>query len=120
MKALRIAATISGLLVLVGLAVGQTTPPTPVPNRDGAAVEELTGLVSDAICKGMHFRKALTPFSCTLNCVHDGTDYALIVGDTVYILEGHRPELDKFAGGPRHDQRASEWKPDRGGLGDES
>ena len=47
----------------------------------------------------MHFRKAVTPFSCTLKCVHDGTDYALIVGDTAYILEGHRPELGKFAGG---------------------
>ena len=99
MKTLRIAATISGLLVLVSLAIGQTTPPTPVPNRDAAGVEELTGLVSDATCKGMHFRKAVTPFSCTLKCVHDGADYALIVGDTVYILEGHRPELDKFAGG---------------------
>ena len=88
-----------GTLVLVTLAVGQTTPPTPAPNRDAAAVEELTGLVSDAICKGMHFRKAVTPFSCTLKCVHDGADYALIVGDTVYFLEGHRPELDKFAGG---------------------
>ena len=99
MKTLRIATTISGLLVLVSLAVGQTTPPTPVPNRDAAAVEELTGLVSDATCKGMHFRKAVTPFSCTLKCVHEGADYVLIVGDTVYILEGHRPDLDKFAGG---------------------
>jgi hypothetical protein len=99
MKTLRFAATISGLLVLVSLAIGKTTPPTPVPNRDAAGVEELTGLVSDATCKGMHFRKAATPFSCTLKCVHDGADYALIVGDTVYILEGHIPELDKFAGG---------------------
>lgn len=98
-KTVRIAATISGLLVLVTLALGQTTAPTPVPNRDAAAVEELTGLISDAICKGMHFRKAVTPFSCTLKCVHDGADYALIVGDTVYILEGHRLELDKVAGG---------------------
>jgi hypothetical protein len=98
MKTVRIAATISKLLVLVSLAFSQTTP-VPVPNRDTAAVEELTGLVSDATCKGMHFRKAVTPFSCTLKCVHDGADYALIVGDTVYILEGHRPELDKFAGG---------------------
>ncbi len=99
MKTLRIAATISGLLVLVSLAVGQTTLAAPVPNRDAAAVEELTGLVSDATCKGMHFRKAVTPFSCTLKCVHDGADYSLIVGDAVYILQGHRPELDKFAGG---------------------
>ena len=24
----------------------------------------------------------------------------LLVGDTVYVLDGHRGELDKFAGGP--------------------
>ena len=99
MKTLRIATTIWEVLVLVSVAVGHTTLPAPVPNRDTAAGEELTGLVSDAICKGMHFRKAVTPFSCTLKCVHDGADYALVVGSTVYILEGHRPELDKFAGG---------------------
>ena len=99
MKALGIATTIFEVLVLVSFAIGQTTSPTPVPNSDAGAEEELTGLVSDAICKGMHFRKALTPFSCTLKCVHDGVDYSLVVGDKVYVLEDHRPELDKFAGG---------------------
>jgi hypothetical protein len=99
MKALGIATTIFEVLVLVSFAIGQTTSPTPVPNRDAGDKEELTGLVSDAICKGMHFRKALTPFSCTLKCVHDVADYSLVVGDKVYVLEGHRAELDKFAGG---------------------
>jgi hypothetical protein len=97
MKALGIATTIFEVLVLVSFAIGQTTSPTP--NRDAGAEEELTGLVSDAICKGMHFRKALTPFSCTLKCVQEGADYSLVVGDKVYVLEDHRPELDKFAGG---------------------
>ncbi len=99
MKALGIATTIFEVLVLVSFAIGQTTSPAPVPNRDAGAEEELTGLVSDAICKGMHFRKALTPFSCTLKCVHEGADYSLVVGDKVYVLQGHRAELDKFAGG---------------------
>src|SRR5882724_9714910 len=99
MKALGIATTIFEVLVLVSFAVGQTTSPTPVPNRDAGVEEQLTGLVSDAICKGMHFRKALTPFSCTLKCMQDGADYSLVVGDKVYVLEGHRAELNKFAGG---------------------
>lgn len=99
MKALGTATTIFKVLVLVSFAVGQTTSPTPVPNRNAGAEEELTGLVSDAICKGMHFRKAVTPFSCTLKCVHEGADYSLVVGDKVYVLEGHRAGLDKFAGG---------------------
>lgn len=99
MKTLRIATAISVVLVLFSLAFGQTTVPVPDPNRDTAAGEVLTGIVSDAICKGQHFPKAVTPFSCTLKCVHDGADYALIVGDTIYILEGYRADLDKFAGG---------------------
>ena len=99
MKALGIATPIFEVLVLVSFAIGQTTSPTPVPNPDAGVEEQLTGLVSDAICKGMHFRKALTPFSCTLKCVHEGADHSLVVGDKVYVLEGHRAELDKFAGG---------------------
>lgn len=99
MKALGIATTIFEVLVLVSFAIGQTTPPTPVPNSGAGTEEELTGLVSDATCKGMHFRKTFTPFSCTLKCVHDGADYSLVVGDKVYVLEGHRADLDKFAGG---------------------
>ena len=31
--------------------------------------------------------------------MEDGAEYALVVGRTVYILEGHGGELDKFAGG---------------------
>ena len=99
MKTLRIVTAISVVLVLFTLSFGQATTPPPAPNRDDSAGDELTGLVSDAICKGMHFRKALTPFSCTLKCVHDGADYVLVVGETFYILEGHRADLDKFAGG---------------------
>ena len=106
MKALGIASTIFEVLVLVSFAIGQTTSPTPVPNRDAGVEEQLTGLVSDAICKGMHFRKALTPFSCTLKCVQEGADYSLVVGDKVCVLEDHRPELDKFAGdAPRSEAR---------------
>ena len=99
MKTLRIVTAISVVPVLFTLSFGQATTPPQPPNRDALAGEELTGLVSDAICKGMHFRKAVTPFSCTLKCVHDGADYVFVVGDRVYVLEGHRADLDKFAGG---------------------
>ena len=78
-------------LVIFNLAFGQTTPP--------GSTEELTGIVSDATCQGRHNRKAVTNYGCTRKCVEDGADYALVVGQTVYILEGHRTELDKFAGG---------------------
>jgi hypothetical protein len=99
MKALTIVTSISEVLVLASLAFGQTTPTVPSVGRDSTAVQELTGIVSDGVCKGQHNRKAVTQFGCTLKCVGDGADYVLVVGERVYILEGHKADLDKFAGG---------------------
>lgn len=79
------------VLVMFNLAFAQTTPP--------GSTAELTGIVTDATCQRRHNRKAVTNYGCTRKCVEDGGDYALVVGQTVYILEGHRAELDKFAGG---------------------
>lgn len=79
------------VLVMFNLAFGQTTPP--------GSTEELTGIVSDYTCQGRHNRKAVTNYGCTRKCVEDGADYALVVGQRVYILEGHRADLDRFAGG---------------------
>ena len=100
MKALKIVASISEVLVLLSLAFGQTAAPVPSASPDATAVQELTGIVSDGICKGRHNRKAVTQFGCTVKCVGEGANYVLVVGDTVYILQGRRADLDKFAGGP--------------------
>lgn len=100
MKALKIATSISGVLVLLSLAFGQTPPTVPSVGADDTAVQELTGIVSDGVCKGRHDRKAVTLFGCTLKCVGDGADYVLVVAERVYILKGHKADLDKFAGGP--------------------
>jgi hypothetical protein len=97
MKTLNTMMIASGVLALVSLAFGQTT--TPTPSAGAAEPQQLTRLVSDARCKGQHFRKALTPLTCTLKCVGEGADYVLVVGDTVYTLEGHAGDLDRFAGG---------------------
>ncbi len=91
MKALTIVTSISEVLVLASLAFGQTTPTVPSVGRDSTAVQELTGIVSDGVCKGQHNRKAVTQFGCTLKCVGDGADYVLVVGERVYILEGTKP-----------------------------
>ena len=69
------------------------------PAQDSGPEKTLTGTVSDAVCKGWHNRKGQTNYSCSLKCVEDGADYVLVVGKMVYILQGHRIELDKFAGG---------------------
>lgn len=70
-------------------------------NPGGSGSEQtLTGFVSDSYCRGRQLWKAQTWFSCTLKCVHEeGRDYVLVVGNQIYVLDGPRAELDKFAGG---------------------
>ena len=73
---------------------------SPVPGQNLGSEKALTGIVSDSYCKGQHSRKGQTQFSCTLKCVHEeGREYILVVGNDVYVLNGPRVELDKFAGG---------------------
>src|SRR5258707_12929259 len=69
------------------------------PAENSGLEKTFTGTVSNAVCKGWHNRKGQTNYSCSLKCVEDGADYVLVVGKTLYILQGHRTELDKFAGG---------------------
>lgn len=72
---------------------------SPAPAGSGTE-KTLTGIVSDSYCKGRQLFKGQTQFSCTLKCVHEeGRDYVLVVGNDVYVLNGSRAELDKFAGG---------------------
>jgi len=75
------------------------TPSNLPPAENSGLEKKLTGTVSDAVCKGWHNRKGQTKYSCRLKCVEDGADYVLVVGKTLHILQGHRTELDKFAGG---------------------
>jgi hypothetical protein len=86
MKPLKIATTVFAASILFSFAFGQTTPATPNPASDATTAEQLTGTVSDGICKGHHNRKAVTPFGCSLKCVREGAGYALVVGDSVYVL----------------------------------
>src|SRR5882724_5522559 len=73
---------------------------SPVPAQSLGSEKTLTGIVSDSYCKGRQLQKGQTQFSCTLKCVHqEGRDYVLVVDNDVYVLNGPRVELDKFAGG---------------------
>ena len=99
MKPLKIATTLFTVLMLFRFAFGQTTPTIRSPSLGSNVAQQLTGTVSDGICKGKHNRKAVTPFSCSLKCIGEGAGYVLVVGDTVYALEGHQADLEKFAGG---------------------
>jgi hypothetical protein len=74
--------------------------PSNLPPAQNSGLEKtLTGTISDTVCKGWHNRKGQTNYSCSLKCVEDGSDYVLVVGKKLYILQGHRTELENFAGG---------------------
>jgi hypothetical protein len=62
------------------------------------ATETLTGTVSDAMCGKKHMMKGESAAQCTRDCVKEGSDYALVVGDKVFTLEGDKAAIDKFAG----------------------
>lgn len=100
MKPLELLLVAPSVIVLFGLALGKTGTSIADLRQDTSPEQELTGVVSDSTCKGWHNRKAVTANECSRQCVEDGADYALVVGHTVYVLEGHKAELDKFAGGP--------------------
>ena len=82
----------SVLLALVGFVVG------------GAALRAdemtLTGTVGDAMCGVEHAMS--NSVACTLGCVKNGSDYALIVNDKAYTLKTSsdeiKAELEELAG----------------------
>ncbi len=75
----------SGLILTASLAIAQAT-------------KSLTGTVSDAMCGKTHMMKGESAAQCTRECVKEGSDYALVVGDKVYTLKGDKAAIDKFAG----------------------
>ncbi len=88
------------LSLTAALAPVWAQAPSNLPPAENSGLEKtLTGTVCDVVCKGWHNRKGQTNYSCSLQCIEDGADYVLVVAKTLNILQGHRTELDKFAGG---------------------
>ena len=65
--------------------------------QTSGAQKTLTGVVSDAMCGQTHMMRDKPDAECLRYCVKQGTKYALVVEKTVYTLEGHEAELDKYA-----------------------
>jgi hypothetical protein len=71
----------------------------------------LTGTVSDNMCGAKHMSKDKPAAECTRECIKMGSDYALVVGNSVYTLKGDKTPIDKFAAeGNSH--RQAEWHDD--------
>jgi hypothetical protein len=74
------------LLALVSLAAAADKPQT------------LTGVITDDMCGAKHMMQG-SAADCVRECVKQGSKYALVVGDTVYTLDGgDKAALDKLAG----------------------
>jgi hypothetical protein len=87
-----LALVISSIVTAVGMWAG-----TSIERQDGAVIQ-LTGIVSDANCGSTHGTKTQGDAECTRMCVKLGSDYALAVGERIYVLRGHQFELNTFAG----------------------
>jgi len=72
-----------------------------LPAQKSGAEQTLTGTVGDSKCKGQAIdHKNLTLLSCTYLCTHsEHRDYVLVTKDAVYVLNGHRRDIDRFGGG---------------------
>ena len=95
--------SIAAVLVLTAaLGPAWARPSTlSLPAQTSGAEQTLTGTVGDSKCKGQALdRKAVTLLSCTHVCTNsEHRDFVLVTRDAVYVLNGHRSELDKFGGG---------------------
>jgi hypothetical protein len=82
------------ILVLGATALLETAS---ILAQTSGAQKRLTGVVSDAMCGQTHMMKDKPDADCLRYCVKQGNQYALVVGKSVYTLEGHEAELDKYA-----------------------
>jgi hypothetical protein len=87
------ALVISSIVTAVGMWAG-----TSIADRKDWSATRLTGIVSDASCGSTHGTKIQGDANCTRLCVSLGAEYALAVGQRIYVLRGHQAELNAFAG----------------------
>ena len=71
--------------------------PLAILAQTGSDQKAVTGIVSDAMCGATHMMKDKPAAECLRYCVKQGTKYALLASKSVYTLEGHEAELDKYA-----------------------
>jgi hypothetical protein len=64
----------------------------------GAATQTFTGVITDSMCGKDHATMKVTPESkCVVECVKNGSKYALYDGKNVYVLSDQKTP-EQFAG----------------------
>ena len=87
---------LSGIVIAGALMAAATWAGNIAVDKQAAVT--LTGTVSDSLCGNDHGIKAKGDPECTRMCVALGADYALMVGNKLYVLQGHQADLERFAG----------------------
>lgn len=64
----------------------------------GAETKTLEGVIGDTMCGLKHQMGNIPDKECAVKCVQMGSKFALIVGSTVYELDGKSGDLEKLAG----------------------
>jgi len=85
-------------LVIASLVLAVGMSASSLVDKYGRPDVALTGMVGDTACGSAHGPNAQRNGECTRQCVEMGAGYALVVGKKIYLLQGHKAELDKFAG----------------------
>ncbi len=90
-------ATVTGAAALAFVQNDSSSQPASAPNS--AKVQTLTGVLTDAHCGARHPSDSkLTAGDCARICVKQGSSWALVDGEKVYLIKGDSPYLDKLAG----------------------
>ena len=91
---------VDGLAVQERPVPSEQAPTAAEAQEDPAATEHTyTGMVTCSRCKAKHSpAMGQTADVCVRVCVHSGAHFALVNGESVYLLEGDTGALKKAAG----------------------
>lgn len=94
----KVASALAMLAIAFGVGMSAGTATIDRPKQPWESTRILTGIVSDSMCGRGHTMNGQGDAECTRLCVKLGCKYALVVGRSLFTLQGHEADLDKFAG----------------------
>ena len=83
----------------VSYVAAKSSQPQASPQASPASPQTYEGIITDTHCGAKHSVKiGLSAADCTRVCVHSGDSFALVDGDTLYLLKGEAAVLKQSAG----------------------
>ena len=83
----------------IGGADADGTAGRQAQSSSAIQTQSYEGMITDTHCGAKHSAAlGMAAAECTRTCVHGGEQFALVDGDSVYVLEGHVEALKRTAG----------------------